>query len=1673
MLSQFLLLTCLLVGGANTETFEWYREPWGPCMRDKSTCCGTCEQRRDVYCAVVGKPSPVPSRYCDGVQQGRDAFDTVRTCSERDCVQDCVVGEWSEWSVCSKTCGRLGFETRRRDVLEAPDTDDTDNTGRKCDILAQTTTCRNVTNFPPCPVPIEPTGPAAAVYKWRLGLWRSCEPLTSEVNGHACGPGLRRRIVNCVAKNGSLVDELNCKSDRREPSPTNTQACNLPCDCVVSSWSAWSVCSISCIANRTLLDSNSSSGSGAGFDSGNDTVVGGEDPDDPHVLRTRSVLRASQFGGRGCPQLRERQPCDLSSLPDCPVSVWHTEEYGECEINRTISNCGFGLRKRAVVCQQLTAGTDDVVTVSDAFCTGEVTLPGAPPASNPVKPLSSQPCQIQCPEDCEMGQWRVWSKCSQSCGEGGVRTRQRPILADAKHGGRECGATIETRSCEILNCTFWFVTQFSNCHANSGTCGDGTRIRNVFCQNALGSPTNISHCDYLPHKPNEDDNCYIPCSDDCVLSAWSLWTTCPFDCGRAGSVVTRHRSVDINATNGKCVDSDELRQKKPCNAFVPCISYVWITDPWQVCVPQGNKTCGELVGEQTRNVYCEQQVAGFGKGPGDKCVRNDIPVSRQSCTINCPVDCDVSAWSQWLKCSATCGQATRTRSQFINQTAAFGGKECPPNVDGIITDTGECTQPPCYAYAWETGDWTNCSLFFVNETCGPGFQTRPVVCRRNDGDISPSGVCSETLFIAQPGDTQNCYIACADECVFTSWSEFGPCSVDCGPSGGIQNRTRSVLSEGSIVTDFANKCPHIKQSDLVEYNPCNDKPCVTYQHVPTNWLSCILPAPNECGGGQQRRYIQCERSDRVFVSASKCFGMSLPDDVRQCVIDCPIDCELSQWSMWSECCGAMLRSRYRTVIQQSKHGGRLCSSVRNQTAPCASQCQWKVGDWGTCSATSGQCGAGTRQRSVTCQVDSQTGSDASCLSLGSKPIKTTDCDVPCVKTTCIVGPWSEWGKCEKYDKNSLCHQLDQGQETRSRSLLRAGSGNNCLKLEEVRQCSLLQCLAYNWNEGSWGDCLLVSANSQQSCGTGYRRRSVTCDSTSGPTVSDVTKCNASLKPVERENCSISCPVDCQVSQWSTWSNCNGTCGGHGSRQRSRRVTTTASNGGRVCPSPLLQTEHCEFSPCYTYSFVRSEWSKCSVGINTCGIGERLRSVKCVQHDGIPASSPSCCLEGVCRRATDDTTDVGSDFEVKNDIHQEERCGEPCPGDCLLSSWSSWSPCTKDCFAGVNTQPNTPSAGTQIRSRGIIVEESEGGLPCSTHRRLFRSCVTSNCFTYKWQTGKWTVHDNRTVDCYQFNGDARIKIVSVGCDPLTRPSHSRICTDGCPPNTMCTNEGECVCMENYEMDISRTCFPTSGCSNNIHCPMENTECNTTTGRCQCKSDWKVQEDSANIEECTAFIGCNPSCRENERCDSTSKACICVSGFISDGTDCYPENGCLSDKHCVKANLMCNKTALKCVCKECGENMECIRGFVPAAADGCVEVEATPVPLTSDSTPTWAWIILAVGIVILLLVILIIVICTRRRGYKKHTFNQPLQFERMDHIGPRTTSSWISDPPPRPISHLQSSSESINKPPLDETDFNHRPTSPSDDSDLDVKKPIYDTETDTDFDGYQSTLEKRRY
>ncbi|KAK3535615.1 hypothetical protein QTP70_017805 [Hemibagrus guttatus] len=339
----------------------------------------------------------------------------------------------------------------------------------------------------------------------------------------------------------------------------------------------------------------------------------------------------------------------------------------------------------------------------------------------------------------------------------------------------------------------------------------------------------------------------------------------------------------------------------------------------------------------------------------------------------------------------------------------------------------------------------------------------------------------------------------------------------------------------------------------------------------------------------------------------------------------PETCIYSNWSPWSACssstCAKGLRMRQR-MLKAQLDAGVPCPHTQD-FEPCmapgcieeeASTCmlsEWI--SWSPCSAT---CGMGMRSRERYVKVFPEDGS--SCR----EPTEETEkCVVneDCSPSSCIVTEWADWEPCSV--------SCGVGMKKRARMMkMPASDGSECqADLMEVEKCMMpecnaLSCMVSEWSD--WGHCSV-------SCGEGMhvRRRMLKTPALPG-------QCTEQLEQMEK--CMMpECPVDCMLSEWSEWSECNKSCG-KGHMIRTRMVKLEPQFGGIQCPE-TIQRKKCK--------------------IRKCTRGPRASDRKKAKQDATER-----------RRAK-----VGRGSAWTN---------EEIPAGCKLGPWSSWTDCTKQCEGGV-------------------------------------------------------------------------------------------------------------------------------------------------------------------------------------------------------------------------------------------------------------------------------------------------------------------------------------------------------------------------------------------------------
>jgi len=170
---------------------------------------------------------------------------------------------------------------------------------------------------------------------------------------------------------------------------------------------------------------------------------------------------------------------------------------------------------------------------------------------------------------------------------------------------------------------------------------------------------------------------------------------------------------------------------------IDCEVSAW-TD-WSSC----SKTCrwGNTPGQiQRQRIVVTPSAHGGASCPTLDETRhcNDLP---------CPVNCEVSSWTEWGSCSKSCGFGKSQRARTVTRNAKHSGNACP-----VLQETKTCNrfQCPvnCEVSTWSP--WSSCS-----KSCGFGEIERK---RRVTRSRSPRGSACPVLHQREPCNEFHCQV---------------------------------------------------------------------------------------------------------------------------------------------------------------------------------------------------------------------------------------------------------------------------------------------------------------------------------------------------------------------------------------------------------------------------------------------------------------------------------------------------------------------------------------------------------------------------------------------------------------------------------------------------------------------------------------------------------------------------------------------------------------------------------------------------------------------------------------------------------------------------------------------------------------------------------------------------
>ncbi|KAK3601758.1 hypothetical protein CHS0354_016122 [Potamilus streckersoni] len=606
----------------------WVAEDWGLC----SASCGKGITTRHVQCQTVAGQRLDSSR-CDAAEQPED----TKVCYLQDCpttphpttippTTTLPPVEWTygSWTQCAASCGQ-GIKQRYVKCIDAQ--------GK----VQDPSRCSHLEK----PKETEVCTQRACGY-WRSGEWSECSV--------TCSKGIQTRYVACVMIDGQDVDALICDMDIK---PATRRTCDAG-KCIpfedfdigritsntvinISHWRVgpWSGCSSTC---------------GTGWQ------------------RRQVVCHDEKGPSSSCDTAQkpaEKQSCNAGHCP-----YWVYGDWTPCSVT-----CGEnGVQKRVVKCH-----SGDGHPLPESNCD----IFQRPPDS---RMCNNGACSTN-------RSWQVgpWSPCSVTCGRGQC---QREVLCVDESGNTHPSSDCldkkprNTKQCKMVSCPEWFAKPWSKC---SASCGEGVRHRQVECQ--MGNKAVDDVLCGGKKKIKQEAKCQ---SKKCSEYMWKTgnWSECSKTCGFGSKIRTIVcEDVHGNEVNEEfCIADRKPKDKRRCSEF-PC-PFIWNTGPWSEC----SKTCGEGVHTRhvvcqamTKEGWILPGEVPYG------CKDHDKPNDTQPCNLGqCRAPYNWMS-GPWGECSVRCGFGIERRMIVcIDYAGRRRSKKTCPQLYKPDSQR-QCYNGPCYA----------------------------------------------------------------------------------------------------------------------------------------------------------------------------------------------------------------------------------------------------------------------------------------------------------------------------------------------------------------------------------------------------------------------------------------------------------------------------------------------------------------------------------------------------------------------------------------------------------------------------------------------------------------------------------------------------------------------------------------------------------------------------------------------------------------------------------------------------------------------------------------------------------------------------------------------------------------------------------------------------------------
>ncbi|MBN3302769.1 ATS3 metalloproteinase, partial [Amia calva] len=159
---------------AELDTYEWALKSWSQCSKP----CGGGIQYTKYGCRRKSDSKMVHRNFCETSKKPKPIR---KRCNLNQCSQPAWVAE--HWCPCSKSCGKLGFQSRAVQCVQALH-NGTNRTVHTKYCTDERPEVRRPCNRTPCPA------------LWRTGAWSQCSV--------SCGEGIQQRQVVCRSTDNSI-----------------------------------------------------------------------------------------------------------------------------------------------------------------------------------------------------------------------------------------------------------------------------------------------------------------------------------------------------------------------------------------------------------------------------------------------------------------------------------------------------------------------------------------------------------------------------------------------------------------------------------------------------------------------------------------------------------------------------------------------------------------------------------------------------------------------------------------------------------------------------------------------------------------------------------------------------------------------------------------------------------------------------------------------------------------------------------------------------------------------------------------------------------------------------------------------------------------------------------------------------------------------------------------------------------------------------------------------------------------------------------------------------------------------------------------------------------------------------------------------------------------------------